>query len=72
MECKTETVDMEQRKGVAENILLGDLPNLDDVSGILDHVLVGEDCPLGLACRPRGIDEDGRVMGVPLAGGPPA
>ena len=55
---------MKEREGVAKSVSLGDLPNLDDIPGILDQVLLGEDRPFGLTGRPGGIDEDGRIKGL--------
>ena len=56
-------MDMKERKGMAENILFCDLPPMDNVPCILDQVLLGEDRSFGLARRPRGVDEEGRVIG---------
>ena len=62
---------MKEREGVAENVSLGDLPNLDDIPGILDQVLLGEDRSFGLTGRSGGINEDGRVVEVSLVWGYP-
>jgi len=57
-------VNMKERKGVAENISLGDLPNLDDIPGIVDQILLGDNRSLGLTGRSRGVDEESRIVEV--------
>ena len=59
-------MDMEERKGMAEGIPFGDLPDMDDVLCILDQVLLSEDCSFRLTRRPGGVDKKGRVMGACL------
>ena len=62
---------MKERKGVAENVSLGDLPNLDDILGIPDQILLGEDRSLGLAGRSRGVDKKSRIVEVSSGRGCP-
>jgi hypothetical protein len=69
MERKAQAMDMKERKGMEENILLRDLPDLDDVPGVLNQVLLGENRPFGMARRSRGIDEHGRVVGASVLTG---
>jgi hypothetical protein len=64
VEGKTQAVNMKKWKGVAENVSFGDLPNLDDIPRILDQILLGEDRSLGLTRRPRGVDEESRIVEV--------
>lgn len=66
MERKAQTMNMEQWKGMAENICFRHLPNLDDVPCVLDQVLLSKNRPFGLARRSGGIDEHGRVVGASL------
>jgi hypothetical protein len=66
MERKAQAMDMEQWKGMAENICFRHLPDLDDVLCILDQIPLSKNRPFGLARRSGGIDEHGRVVGISL------
>src|SRR4030042_4767811 len=62
MEGKTQAMDMKERKGMAKDILLGDLPDMDNILCVLNKVPLCEGGSFGLTRRPGGINKKGRVM----------
>ena len=58
-----ETIRFEP-DGMAEDVLLADLPYPDDVPGIMNEILLGQDGPFGFSCGSRGIDDQPRILRV--------
>lgn len=58
MELKAQAVYVEERKGVTHDVGFCDLPDVDDVSRIVDQVSLGEHGPFGLAGGSGGVDDE--------------
>jgi hypothetical protein len=57
---------MKERKGMAKDILFGDLPDVDNIFRVLYQVPLGEDGSLGVTRRPGRINKKGRVVIRPI------
>src|SRR3972149_6244581 len=62
MESKAKAMDMKEWKGMAKDILFGDLPDMDNIFCVLNEIPLGEDGSFWLARGPGGINKKGRVI----------
>ena len=64
VQAVAEGVDMEERKGQQEAILIGDLPAGEEIQGVGGEIVVGEDCAFGGSGGAGGVDQRGGRVAV--------
>jgi len=53
---------MKKRQGMAEHIRFADLPDMNDISGIMDKIFLGENSTFWFSGAAGGIDNKPRFM----------